>query len=279
MLGRPRCPAGPRRRSGAGPGTWCPGTLCASMLRGKGEPRCSGGLGERSAPRSAPVPAGPRPLTRRRGVLRLRRLLAVRAAPGSAVTPSLRAAAGKAPAHVCPRRRAAAMRRPNVLITGTPGVGKTTLGKELASRAGLSYVNVGDLAREGELYEGFDEEYGCPILDEDRVVDELEDRMSEGGVVVDYHGCDFFPERWFHIVFVLRTENSCLYDRLESRGYTGKKLQDNIQCEIFQTLYEEAVSSYKKEIVHQLPSNTPEDLERNLDQIMQWIEQWMKDNN
>uniref|UniRef100_A0A8C9UDG5 Adenylate kinase 6 n=1 Tax=Serinus canaria TaxID=9135 RepID=A0A8C9UDG5_SERCA len=111
------------------------------------------------------------------------------------------------------------------------------------------------------------------------VVDELEARMSEGGVIVDYHGCDFFPERWFHIVFVLRTDNSCLYDRLQSRGYTGKKLQDNIQCEIFQTLYEEAVLSYKKEIVHQLPSNTPEDLERNLDQIMQWIEQWMKDNN
>uniref|UniRef100_A0A8D2N5G0 Adenylate kinase 6 n=1 Tax=Zonotrichia albicollis TaxID=44394 RepID=A0A8D2N5G0_ZONAL len=111
------------------------------------------------------------------------------------------------------------------------------------------------------------------------VVDELEARMSEGGVIVDYHGCDFFPERWFHIVFVLRTDNSCLYDRLHSRGYTGKKLQDNIQCEIFQTLYEEAVLSYKKEIVHQLPSNTPEDLERNLDLIMQWIEQWMKDNN
>ncbi|NXK42073.1 KAD6 kinase, partial [Piprites chloris] len=171
------------------------------------------------------------------------------------------------------------MRRPNVLITGTPGVGKTTLGKELASRAGLSYVNVGDLAKEGELYQGFDEEYNCPILDEDRVIDELEHRMGEGGVVLDYHGCDFFPERWFHVVLVLRTDNSLLYDRLQSRGYTGKKLQDNIQCEIFQTLYEEAVLSYKKEIVHQLPSNTPEDLERNLDQIMQWIEQWMKDNN
>lgn len=148
-----------------------------------------------------------------------------------------------------------------------------------------------------------------PCVSLEQVVDELEDRMSQGGVIVDYHGCDFFPERWFHIVFVLRTDNSCLYDRLQSRcatgaeitdahkntslfsasrcllllffsrGYTGKKLQDNIQCEIFQTLYEEAVLSYKKEIVHQLPSNTPEDLERNLDQIMQWIEQWMKDNN
>lgn len=63
------------------------------------------------------------------------------------------------------------------------------------------------------------------------------------------------------------------------RGYKGKKLQDNIQCEIFQTIYEEAMSSYKEEIVHQLSSNTPEDMERNLDQIIPWIEQWIKDNN
>lgn len=32
---------------------------------------------------------------------------------------------------------------------GTPGVGKSTLGKELASRTGLTYINVGDLAKEG----------------------------------------------------------------------------------------------------------------------------------
>ncbi|XP_040834995.1 adenylate kinase isoenzyme 6 [Ochotona curzoniae] len=171
------------------------------------------------------------------------------------------------------------MLRPNILLTGTPGVGKTTLGKELASRSGLKYVNVGDLAREGELYDGFDEEYNCPILDEDRVIDELDHQMREGGVIVDYHGCDFFPERWFHIVFVLRADTSVLYKRLETRGYSEKKLNDNIQCEIFQVLYEEAMESYKEEIVHQLPSNKPEELEENLCQILQWIEQWVKDHN
>ncbi|XP_075397254.1 adenylate kinase isoenzyme 6 isoform X1 [Tenrec ecaudatus] len=166
-----------------------------------------------------------------------------------------------------------------IFIIGTPGVGKTTLGKELASRSGLKYINVGDLAKEGQLYDGYDEEYGCPILDEDRVVDELENQMKEGGVIIDYHGCDFFPERWFHIVFVLRTDNTVLYKRLETRGYDEKKLQENIQCEIFQVLYEEAMASYKEEIVHQLTSNKPEDLENNVSQILKWIEEWMKDHS
>ncbi|KAF3814485.1 hypothetical protein GH733_017643 [Mirounga leonina] len=101
-------------------------------------------------------------------------------------------------------------------------VGKTTLGKELASRSGLKYINVGDLAREGQLYDGYDEEYECPILDEDRIVDDLEKP----------------------------NERSVLYERLETRGYNEKKLKDNIQCEIFQVLYEEALASYKEEIMY-----------------------------
>uniref|UniRef100_A0A3B5M9C3 Uncharacterized protein n=1 Tax=Xiphophorus couchianus TaxID=32473 RepID=A0A3B5M9C3_9TELE len=101
--------------------------------------------------------------------------------------------------------------------TGTPGVGKTTLGKELAAQTGLTYVNIGELAHEGQYYDGYDEEYQCPVLDEDRVVDELDQKMVEGGVIIDYHGCDLFPERWFHIVFVLRTDNTQLYTRLEDR--------------------------------------------------------------
>lgn len=53
-----------------------------------------------------------------------------------------------------------------------------------------------------------------------QLLDELESRMEEGGKIVDYHGCDFFPERWFDVVFVLRTNNTLLYDRLEKRFVT-----------------------------------------------------------
>jgi len=51
-----------------------------------------------------------------------------------------------------------------------------------------------------------------------QVIDELEERMSKGGNIVDYHSCEFFPERWFDIVFVLRTDNTILYKRLQQRS-------------------------------------------------------------
>ena len=59
-----------------------------------------------------------------------------------------------------------------------------------------------------------------------------------------------------------------------SRGYNGKKLSENVECEIMQTILEEARDSYRKEIVHELQSNSTDELENNLEQIEAWIQQW-----
>ena len=58
------------------------------------------------------------------------------------------------------------------------------------------------------------------------------------------------------------------------RGYSGKKLSDNIECEIFQTILEEARESFSDSIVHELPSNLPEDLEHNVETISQYVHKW-----
>lgn len=50
-----------------------------------------------------------------------------------------------------------------------------------------------------------------------QLCDELENDMSAGGVVLDYHVCSFFPERWFDLVIVLRCDTHILYDRLVAR--------------------------------------------------------------
>ena len=66
-------------------------------------------------------------------------------------------------------------------------------------------------------------------------------------------------------------------DRLQQRGYTGKKLEENLECEIFQTILDEAKASYREELVHELPSNATEDQESNCARILAWIQAWHED--
>lgn len=173
-----------------------------------------------------------------------------------------------------PKRQA-----PNILITGTPGVGKSTLCTKLSEVTGLQWLEISKLAKENNCLEEYDEIYKCPVLDEDKLMDGLEDVMNVGGNIVDYHSCEFFPERWFDVVFVLRADNTTIYDRLTTRGYTGKKLEDNIQCEIFNTILEEARNSYSTDIVHELSSKNLEELQDNINKICLWIQQWFQNNN
>jgi adenylate kinase len=59
--------------------------------------------------------------------------------------------------------------RPNVLVTGTPGRGKTTTCSLLADAAGLRHVNIGDLVRDKSLHDGWDDDLECHVIDEDLV--------------------------------------------------------------------------------------------------------------
>lgn len=59
--------------------------------------------------------------------------------------------------------------QPNVLVTGTPGVGKSSFCTEICRRTGLQHIEIGTLARERNLLDGMDEERGVPFIDEDKV--------------------------------------------------------------------------------------------------------------
>jgi len=160
---------------------------------------------------------------------------------------------------------------PNILITGTPGTGKTTTCEQVAEALGFRGINVGEWVATQNLHSGWDEKFEAHIIDEDKVCDALEDQLGEGGVVVDYHSCDFFPERWFDLVVVLQTDNSVLYDRLQKRNYSAEKINENMECEIMHVVVEEAHDSYKKEVVQVLASNTVEDMDSNVERIVQWV--------
>ncbi|KAI0194045.1 AAA domain-containing protein [Xylaria flabelliformis] len=167
---------------------------------------------------------------------------------------------------------------PNIVVTGTPGVGKTTHCEMLAERTGLRHVSVNQIVKDKDCHEGWDEEYQSWIVDEDKLLDALEDEVAAGGCIIDWHACEIFPERWVDLVVVLRVDTSTLYDRLKARKYPEKKLQENLDSEIMDVLLQEAQDSYNENIVVELTSNTTEEMDSNVDRIEAWIKQWKKDN-
>lgn len=144
-------------------------------------------------------------------------------------------------------------------------------------------MNVGELIKQHQCYEGRDEELDTNVLDEDKLLDAMEvilDKAAEDdeGIVADFHVCDIFPERWFDLVLVLRTRTEVLFDRLTARGYNEKKRSENMEAEIMQIVLEDARESYAEEVVHEVQSNTVDDMETNVMRVEQWCQQWMKDN-
>ena len=62
-----------------------------------------------------------------------------------------------------------ARKSPNIILTGTPGVGKTTHAEQLARATGLKHVSVNQIVKDEGFHEGKDEEQKFWIVDEDKV--------------------------------------------------------------------------------------------------------------
>ena len=104
----------------------------------------------------------------------------------------------------------------------------------------------------------------------------MEPIISERGYLVDFHTCDIFPEDWFDIVIVLRTNNTLLYDRLEARSYSQAKIQENVECEIMQIVLEDARSAYPEDKIIELASDTVADLDQAVSFITNWYQEFIE---
>jgi len=168
---------------------------------------------------------------------------------------------------------------PNIIITGTPGVGKTTTCHELAQRTGLHHLEINEVVKKHNIGESSTDpsDPHTKIVDEDRLLDCIENDLEEGGQIIDWHACDLFPPSMIDLVCVVRCENGKLYDRLKARGYGEKKMEENMDCEIMEVLLQEARDAYDEEMVVELKSESTEDVDSNVERIEQWIKSWKKD--
>ncbi|EPQ63887.1 Bgt-5350 [Blumeria graminis f. sp. tritici] len=160
---------------------------------------------------------------------------------------------------------------PNIIITGTPGVGKTNHCEILSRETGLKHISINDIVKERDCHEGYDENFQSWIVDEDKLLDSIEDEVKQGGCIIDWHACELFPKSWIDLVIVLRVDSTLL-------NYPEAKLQENLDVEIMEVLLQEARDAYDEEIIIELSSNELDDMDCNIERIKTWFAQWKMDN-
>jgi adenylate kinase len=133
-----------------------------------------------------------------------------------------------------------------ILVTGTPGVGKTTISHNLASKLDALYVGITELVKKEKLIISVDEERKTLIADTEKVSKKLQEILanSEGSIIIEGHyAVDVVPKKEVNKVFVLRRNPSELKGILEKRGYEEKKLWENLAAEILDVCLWDALSA------------------------------------
>jgi adenylate kinase len=129
-----------------------------------------------------------------------------------------------------------------ILITGTPGVGKTALAKNLSEKPGFKLVELTALARKEKLYTSFDRARKTYVVDEGKLRRRLEalSRSSERIVLPTHLIGRFLPKASVKSALVLRLDPVVLYRRLRARGWTKRKAWENTEAEILDVCLQES---------------------------------------
>jgi adenylate kinase len=133
-----------------------------------------------------------------------------------------------------------------ILVTGTPGVGKTTVSHKLASKLDALYVGVTELVKKQQLITGIDENRQTLVADTEKISKQLQQILAkaEGTVIIEGHyAVDVVPKKNVNTVFVLRRDPRELKTALEKRGYKEKKLWENLAAEILDVCLWDALSA------------------------------------
>jgi adenylate kinase len=122
----------------------------------------------------------------------------------------------------------------HVALTGTPGVGKTTL-STLAAEAGWRVVDVKAWAKEQDCVVAFDDEDQAMVVD----MDQLATCMPQGGrILFEGHLSHLLPVQ---AAWVIRCDPLVLADRLKARGYSKAKIMENLEAEALDLILQEAL--------------------------------------
>ncbi len=141
-----------------------------------------------------------------------------------------------------------------IIVSGTPGTGKTTYAKKLAKKKDYNYVDVKEIIEQKKLKETYDKKRQTFVVDTDKlntILLKLIEDSREKGLVIDSHLSHYLPPGKVDKCIITKCDLKTLKERLEKRGYSKEKIRENLDVEIFDTCKVEALEvGHKIEVVY-----------------------------
>ncbi|MGZ7047591.1 MAG: adenylate kinase family protein [Methanobacterium sp.] len=138
-----------------------------------------------------------------------------------------------------------------ILITGTPGVGKTTVSRILKEKLNANLIDINELVDKKRIYTGIHKEKKYKIVDMDALSRELDSKIKKNDksnyVIVEGHLSHFYKNS--DAVFVLRANPNVLRKRMEIKGWKKAKMDENIEAEAL------GICSYEAYEIHGKKAN------------------------
>ena len=133
------------------------------------------------------------------------------------------------------------MNKKLLILTGTPGTGKSTLAKKLAGKLGFDRLDLHHYYR--QLSVGYNRQKQCYDIDVKKLEKLVREKLSSSkkGLILDSHLAHLLPKKLVTLCLVLTCSDlKQLQRRLKKRNYPPAKIRENLEAEIFRVCLEEA---------------------------------------
>lgn len=133
-----------------------------------------------------------------------------------------------------------------LLVTGTPGTGKTTLAKKLSLLLNYTYFDVNSFLKKAHIYASYDWKRRTYVVDEAKLAGQLLKvrenalKTAQKGIIFDSHMSHYLQAKYVNLCIVTRCSLKTLQQRLFKKGYRQAKVKENLDAEIFDTCLSEA---------------------------------------
>jgi len=147
-----------------------------------------------------------------------------------------------------------------IALTGTPGTGKSTVAQHVDD--GFQIVDINALIKDSYNL-GVDEQRSSVIADIDRLSKHV--RHMQGNVLLEGHVAHLLP---VDKVIVLRTYPELLRNRLEQRGWSERKIMENLEAEALDIILVEALDACDAVYEIDTSGKTPEHVAESVREII-----------